>query len=382
MNLPIGKFSPERTTRFSLPLFAAFGLLALWCASLVFAGERHTAMNLTAHEWGTFTAVAGQDGNAVVWSALTGPPDLPGFVEHISDANFKVGLRGTIRMETPVLYFYSPENATVSVNVTFSRGFITEWYPHAVRVEPSGFIRDTDLSRSQTSGSITWKDVAISPDLNREFPQESGANRYYAARDTSATPLLVNSPKGDQEERFLFYRGVSAASLPISARQIVAGKLLIKELDENGIPAIILFERRGERLGYRLVRGPVDEAVLDPPVLTGNLDSLCSDLEGILVDQGLYADEAHAMLETWRDSWFEEGSRLIYLVPRGFIDKILPLTIDPEPSQIVRVFVGRIEIVTPATLKAVKTALASDDETTLRKYGRFVEAILQTVRTE
>jgi hypothetical protein len=86
------------------------------------------------------------------------------------------------------------------------------------------------------------------------------------------------------------------------------------------------------------------------------------------------------MVETWKDSWFEEGSRLIYIVPSGFIDKVLPLTIDPMPGQIVRVFVGRLEIVTPATANAVRTALAHHDEVTLNKYGRFLEPILQIVK--
>jgi hypothetical protein len=88
------------------------------------------------------------------------------------------------------------------------------------------------------------------------------------------------------------------------------------------------------------------------------------------------------MIETWHDSWFEEGSRLIYIVPRGFVDKILPLTIDPAPLQIVRVFVGRLEIVTPATVSAVQTALASHDEVSLNKYGRLLEPILQILREE
>jgi len=38
------------------------------------------------------------------------------------------------------------------------------------------------------------------------------------------------------------------------------------------------------------------------------------------------------MLESWKDSWFEEGSRLIYIVPRSFVDTILPLAIEPQPS--------------------------------------------------
>src|SRR5260370_3361335 len=85
---------------------------------------------LVAHEWGTFTSVAGQDGRAVEWSPLSLPIDLPAFVEHFSFLGFKLGLRGTVRMETPVLYFYSSRDITLSVHVDFSRGLITECYPH------------------------------------------------------------------------------------------------------------------------------------------------------------------------------------------------------------------------------------------------------------
>lgn len=99
----------------------------------------------------------------------------------------------------------------------------------------------------------------------------------------------------------------------------------------------------------------------------------------MLVRQGLYLDEAHAMVETWRGSWFEEGSRLIYVVPAEFVNRILPLTIHPTPAQTVRVFVGRLELVTPATERAVESAFAAHDRRTLEKYGRFLEPILQTM---
>jgi len=358
-----------------------FGLAGLCIAGwLVAQGRRLT--DLTVHEWGTFTSIAGKDGQAVEWSPLTGSTDLPGFVEHLSTANFKLGLRGTIRMETPVLYFYSPRDVTVSARVAFSKGLITEWYPHADRVQPSGVLRNTSLSQLQTDGSITWNDVAVSPNLAGEFPGEVKSNRYYAARETSSSPLRINTSAGEEQEKFLFYRGVSASPLPLSAKLNSDGKLEVKSLSEDEIPAAILFERRGERVGYRLTGTLTDEATLDPPVLTGSVDALYGDLEEILVSQGLYRDEAHAMVETWKDSWFEEGSRLIYIVPRGFIDSVLPLTMNPEPGQIVRLFVGRLEIVTPTTARAVKTAVARNDEATLNKYGRFLEPILQVVREE
>lgn len=366
-----------------LPRLLAGGLLVVSLAG--WTADEHTLPDLTAHEWGTFTAIAGKDGRAVEWVPLGLPryppaADLPQFVEHLNGANFKVGLRGTIRMETPVLYFYSPVDVTVSARVSFAKGLITEWYPHADRVEPAGVVTDTDLNRAQSNGSIAWNHVIVSPNLRGEFAGDAQTNRYYAARETASSPLRVQTGAGEQPEKFLFYRGVSASPLPISARLTSDGKLVVKSLNGDEIPNAILFERRGERVGYRLTGAITDASTMDPPVLNGSVDSLYGDLEEILVGQGLYRDEAHAMVETWKDSWFEEGSRLIYLVPRRFIDNVLPLTIDPVPGQIVRVFVGRLEIVTPATAMAVRTALAHNDEATLDKYGRFLEPILQTVK--
>jgi hypothetical protein len=68
---------------------------------------------LTVHEWGTFTSIAGKDGQAVEWSPLTDSTDLPSFVEHLRTPEFKLGLRGTVRMETPVLYFYDSHEEQV-----------------------------------------------------------------------------------------------------------------------------------------------------------------------------------------------------------------------------------------------------------------------------
>ena len=367
-----------------LRLLASGGLvfsLAGWTA------DEHSLPDLTAHEWGTFTAIAGKDGRAAEWLPLGVPrypptADLPQFVEHINGVNFKLGLRGTIRMETPVLYLYSPRDVTVSARVSFSRGLITEWYPHADRVQPAGVLSDASLSQLRTDGSITWNHVTVSPNLAGEFPSNVQSNRYYAARETASSPLRVQTSVGEQQEKFLFYRGVSASPLPVSAKLTSDGKLAVKSLSGDEIPNAFFFERRGERVGYRLTGALTDEIDVSPPVLNGSLDSLYGDLEEILVGQGLYRDEAHAMIKTWKDSWFEEGSRLIYIVPRGFIDNVLPLTIDPAPGQIVRVFVGRLEIITPATAMAVKTAVARNDEVILNNYGRFLEPILQTIRQE
>jgi hypothetical protein len=300
-------------------------------------------------------------------------------VEHFRNAGFKLGLRGTVRMETPVIYLYDSREETLSVKVAFTKGVITEWYPGASRVEPAANIFDGTLYQPHPDGSIAWDSVTVSPMVRAEFPRESRGNHYYAARMTSSTPLRVKTPAGEQQEKFLFYRGVSTFSFPIAAKLSSAGKLLVENRSEGEIPNTILFERRGEKLGYRLGGVLQREAVLDSPELTGTIDDLGRDLEEMLVAQGLYQDEAHAMVETWRSSWFEEGSRLLYIVPRAVVDGVLPLSINPAPAQTVRVFVGRLEIVTPATEKAVQRALLTHDSETLKMFGRFLEPILETM---
>src|SRR5713226_1067874 len=363
--------------RLRLPLYVLLACCFAIAAHSMSGEARAVYSSLTAHEWGTFTSVAGRDGSAVQWSPLTGSTDLPGFVEHFRNAGFKLGLRGTVRMETPVLYFYDAREETVSVKVAFSKGVITEWYPRASRVEPAANFFDGTLYQQHADGSIAWDSVTLSPSLRAEFAREDRENRYYAARMTSSTPLRVKTRAGEQQEKFLFYRGVATFPVPISAKMTAAGKLLVENRSGEEIPNTILFERRGEKAGYRIGGAIREDAVLDPPELTASIDDLGRDLEGMLVAQGLYQDEAHAMVETWRGSWFEEGSRLLYIVPAAFVDGVLPLSINPAPAQTVRVFVGRLEIVTPATERAVERAVVTQDSETLKIYGRFLEPILE-----
>src|SRR6476660_9066917 len=100
--------------------------IAYALALLVASADRSVRLpdpgDLTVHEWGTFTTVAGQDGLAIDWLPLGGPTDLPCFIEHFQNrrdvkiapnqptpvdyATARSNLWGKVRMETPALYFY------------------------------------------------------------------------------------------------------------------------------------------------------------------------------------------------------------------------------------------------------------------------------------
>jgi len=369
---------------------AACGLIAaLGLAVANTAASRSTSWPdaLTAHEWGTFTTVAGEDGRAEHWLPLGGPTDLPCFVEHFQNSRlFKLvpgqetpldyaaarsALWGKVRMETPVIYFYSRPERDVTVRVRFPRGWMTEWYPHAVVSQP--YVTSRTIRNATHTSVIEWKNVKVAASVGTSYPTGDEESHYYAARRTEATSLRA----GQQVEKFLFYRGVGDFEVPLTAVARADGGVRIANLGSAPLPAVILFERRGDKLGYRIQRDVAGETSLDAPALTGNLDTLRSDLQRTLVKAGLYDREAAAMVDTWRDSWFEEGARVFYIVPRRTVDAVLPLEITPAPDNLARVFVGRMEVITPTTMGAVDRAIRSNDATMLARYARFLGPVTE-----
>ncbi len=162
-----------------------------------------SSKGLVVHEWGTFTSVTNADGQRQTWSPLTGPSDLPSFVyrskqqtEFARGNCVKCGW-AYVRMETPVLYFYSDEELPVSVNVGFPQGSITEWYPQA----------------SQSGSGIKWANFIVKPGAQPNFPVEKAESHYYPARETDAAPIQL----GAEQEKFLFYRGIGNFDLPTDA---------------------------------------------------------------------------------------------------------------------------------------------------------------------
>src|SRR6266704_3240154 len=314
------------TTCLLVVVAAAISVIAIsaWRGSASPSSKTLTrSENLVVHEWGTFTSIAGKDGVALEWRPLNGASDLPKFVHTIQTVNDglrhappKAQLTAAIRMETPVLYFYSPNDTEVSVKVDFPKGKITEWYPQARFVDTA----------------IDWGRLKVTPGAAVNLPVDYSSSHYFAARETDAAPVQVCATNGKpaQQEKFLFYRGVGTFDLPLSVK-----------LD-----------------GKTIERPPLDQST----------DSVIQDLKQVLVFSGLYEKEADAMIKTWRDSWFEEGSRVFYVLPRPTTDAVLPITIDPRPSDLVRVLVGRAELITPETKNSVKqqVSLLSDPSARVR----------------
>jgi hypothetical protein len=384
-------------------VIAAVVLTAQWPAATRVgeaASAKTLAADVTVHEWGTFTTVAGEDGRAVEWLPLGGPIDLPCFV-YSFNRYLKFGipaggrvpdyttarrtLKGTVRMETPVLYFYATRPAVVDVSVQFRKGLFSEWYPDAVVNLPANYtmLSRPGLTAAEATGSMFWKDVRIlphapnAPDESVVFPVERRPSHYYAARMTDASPVQV---KGELE-KFLFYRGVAGFDSPITATLAGNGTVTLSNRSGAEIPQVMLFTRHGSQVGYRVHAGlrANQQVTLDRPAADRSLHAVTQELERTLVAQGLYVKEAKAMIATWRDSWFEDGTRLFYIVPPSTVDAVLPLAVTPKPTSVVRVFVGRAELIDSADIAIVATALTKHDHGVLERYGRLLAPIADRV---
>lgn len=368
---------------FGLAVVAFVGIAAT--GSLMAEDTTPAENHLVVHEWGTFTSVVGDDGVALDWRPLNGSSDLPKFVYEIGGLSSARGLRerlfrkdevrAQVRMETPVVYFYAPQEMTVSLRVQFPKGRITEWYPQAKFV---------------ASTLIDWGQFKVMPTATAELPKENGGSHYYAARETDAAVVRVGRTDSEsyEHEKFLFYRGVGTFELPLTV-QLADGKVAMQAKGTDELGQVIVFENRAGKIGYRIQNVGKDRITVDRPATNQKIESLCSDLERLLVSQGLYEKEAKAMVKTWRDQWFEEGTRVFYVLPRAATDSILPITIKPQPKELVRVLVGRIEVITPemeAVVEAQVRKLGDASFQTreaatreLKKHGRFAEPALKQI---
>lgn len=388
------------------------GLVSL-TAALALTGSRcRAATDLIVHEWGTFTSIQGSDGTLLYWNGVE-TSELPKFVYNWSRPGLGRGLLAQVaqaapvskqsfvalqRMETPVIYFYTKQRREVSVAVRFPQGTITEWFPQAERVGPSmrppnPHLQKLDqwLARSGihpgfsfvnlfgekpvTNSVIKWRNLQIIPQTSDsswrpQLPLDDSGKHYFFARETDAAfvrvrPLERHQP-GPEFEKFLFYRGVGQFHSPLKVT--FAGEdITVENTGTATLTHLFALEVGNDRASFISLKplGPGESRRIqstggwDPLPLTLATDHISRELAQALTEEGLYAREAEAMVHTWQDSWFQEpGMRILYLLPRQWTDRILPIDIEPAPRELVRVMLGRAELITPAMEEKVSACVS------------------------
>lgn len=347
--------------------------------------------------------------------------DLPGFVHNWFRPGLqretppalifgKGGLSGLQRMETPVIYFYSHKEFTADVEVKFPKGLITEWYPQAARIGPSALRTNSPPSfrkRVTPESLVHWQNLRVVPvndtALLKSLPTDTNGTHYFAARETDSSFLRMNnlSPTNaaDEHEKFLFYRGTGSFGTPLVVTTSDDGIVTVQNTEKTPLNHLFLLHIENGKAEWAQMK-KLDSKAKQPwrklnsvPLndrlpLTEFQNEIGDAMAEALAAEGLFPAEARAMVKTWSNSWFtEEGVRVLYILPRAWTDEVLPMKLQPQPAKLVRVMVGRAEVITPELQKAIAADLklsSSGDAAAKerlaaywKKLGRFSSPAIQ-----
>ena len=342
------------------------------------------------HEWGTFTSMQGSDGSilpgmhyeeeslpAFVHGRV--PPPPPGMPpnKRVEDLLLD-GI--TQKLETPVIYFYgAPER--VEVKVDFPRGVISQWYPDATSYAPQAY--EAEFSPDDIlNGTMTWSLDVLGADAVADLVAVPSDDVWAPSRNVEAQPVRF----GDETEKFIFYRGLGRFDMPFRVTS-VGSQITVHNHGSQDVVQAWALHWNGEHgavwpLGSVAANktvqfSPVPKELPQPEYLDAARHALAEGLQR----SGLTKDESWAMVDTWNRSYFHtEGLRILYIVPRTWTDELLPITITPEPDEVVRTLVGRVEVLTQDDEQALLEQLRAG-EWEPQRIGRFAEPKLQRALT-
>lgn len=394
----------------------AISILAIYSSliSTVMAGD------LTVHEWGTFTSFMGSNGELV--EGLHHEDEaLPGFVHGLKkdiptppnpptrppippsrpcQQRSKVGCETlnslilthselfpeapvssgvTQKMETPVIYFYGDQGQKVNIEINFPQGIITQYYPEASFSYPK-FSEARELKDSRFVFDVTL----LRADDTTFFPATSAQSIWNPARKVpSANAIAAHN---GEREKFIFYRGIGNFPSPLKVSSNSYDFLTLENVSNSPISMAVILNSNGVVGNIEVINNlSLKKQLLIPDLQKGmKFSTYIQKTKAVIVEalvkNGLFFDEAVAMVNTWEKSYFHTpGIRVLYIVPNEDTESILPLIVKPTPNELKRVLVGRIEVMTKNEeenyLKMIQKGITISERD--RVFGRFYEPKLR-----
>jgi len=226
-------YKPIKTTemkRFFTPAFAILFLIVCLAHQTVAQIKYDQSEGFVAHEWGTFTTL--QKSNGIMLDGLQLEEEsLPDFVYNLCFCKTYVLPKGygtlpsfipppvtktddisnvTVKMETPVIYFYSSENAPkwVLLDVKFTNGSISQWYPNRWTGEqphetvyfpfPSTFPPGAIDFSNYRQGWIQWKAIVVPLNAIGAQPGSTTNKTWTRPRATASNLVMAEGePPGE-----------------------------------------------------------------------------------------------------------------------------------------------------------------------------------------
>ncbi len=362
-----------------------------------FLGFNLFQSDFVIHEWGTFSSRVDKNGKQISGQRFEGRTSLPEQVYRLIDqtiatdknqdekyyysknntgSGYSVGdgtegdaytginiQNDTIRMETPVLYFYSEKELDISIDVKFPNGSIGEWFPkrengeliskdyfeyHSL-IDPFESKKILDLKNY--TGNISWKAKILEPKNKSNFSISTKANEWISPRETESNLVQI----GNEIEKYIFYRGIANFDNPISTKIKREGKekiLSLNNLLNEKIPFVFVLQNNySTKKKFVFWSGSLKEnqnfqISLNEKEAKDFSENHILEFKQALEKAGLYPKEANAMMNTWKESYFEKqsGLTIFYIVPEKKLNQLLPIKFSVQPDEFKRAFIGRIKI--------------------------------------
>ncbi|MHC5038313.1 MAG: hypothetical protein ACYTHM_13440 [Planctomycetota bacterium] len=380
------------------------GELMSQSATFEFLSSKSTG--LIVHEWGVFTVYNDLEyanaGRKAEWASL------PGFFYRQFP---KQRLRWLpAAWDKPIIYFHTQRNMALKVEVGFPKGAPVVWWPAAVSPADNRTDRDRQpVRRRSPFRKLTWE-----VRLGDQFPLHGKRGTEEAFRKVGVFPMpedcwltktravkeaalvstfgtaLGSGPPWElsrlETERFIYYDGLVPA--PDFLRCLAAGnqKAVLKNAADFPLQDLFLVDRGAKdgTIGFASVQEIPPGKEIEVPLEKVPADAWprrgVEALSTALQRTGLFLSEIDALIAVWQRGFFyAEGLTAIYRLPRRVYDEMLPLTVTPKPSQVIRVGLARHPHLEgePARTERVRAFIAALDHDDFQKREAATRALVE-----
>jgi hypothetical protein len=309
--------------------------------------------NLVVHEWGVFrvnehAAMANADLRAV-WDTL--PPFVYG---HVRGRQVPQHWGAVEIRDKPILFFHADGPGQFAVKVEFPGGMPGVWWPgtqvpalEGIEQQPAvGKLLQWDLSVKQPAAG--WRPKTPAPP-----PVEKG-HWFEGLRQVNADEIFARFGPGGhyiEREKFLYYDGLFPQGKWLKV-EVSGDKIELTSRIKHAVFDVTIVDRRQDdkaRVGRleKLEAGAKADVVFADADASRFASTAAEALVKQVVAAGLQADEAKTLADLWRKDMFETpGLHVFYRLPNAEYDRLLPLTITPPASSVVRVglvYQGHVE---------------------------------------
>jgi hypothetical protein len=271
--------------------------------------------------------------------------------------------------DKPVIYFYAkPPSLHVNVKVTFAKGAPVVWWPAVADPVNESTDPDARKPRSQPFQSLTWyawlgdrvpatiateeigvpfgapwakvADFPLPKDCWLQQARLPDATRLTVLGNIEGPPRIwfPGGKNRPETERFLYYDGVVPAPDYLRCEKVDANSVTLHSFAQFDIARVFVVDRRTKDVISFSSAAPIGAGALIKvvPSRIPATDWPAAGLKSVrqsLLDAGLFAPEADALLAIWRKRFFEtDGLTVFYLLPAAEYDRMLPLSILPVPA--------------------------------------------------